>query len=456
MQQDLRSFVEEYGTTYPGDFIRVSEPVGLEFDLQAFVLELERRRRFPILLFEKIAGSEIPVVCNVMASRRALAFALGVHEPQLPEEYARRLKQYIEPVEASEAPFRQTVLRDARLDLSTLPIPTYFPNDGGPYITAGLLAARDPDTGVITCGIHRLQLKAPTKLGVSLHSRRRMFEYQRRAEAQGRRLECAIALGLHPAIMMGALAFPPPEVSKFHAIGGLFGAPLQIASCETVDLVVPASAEIVIEGEILSEVREPEGPFGEFTGYFSKRSTQHVFMATALCMRDRPWFQSISSGLAHDHILPLGIFKEAEIRNAVKRAIPNLVAVHVPASGCGSFTAFVSIKQTRPGEAKHAIPIVLGADQNVKCVVIVDDDVDVFNESDVLWALATRMQADRDLVVVSGSLGSLLDPSATEQGVTAKIGIDATRPFGQPFPERLRMSPEGMQRARALAERLGL
>ena len=135
--------------------------------------------------------------------------------------------------------------------------------------------------------------------------------------------------------------------------------------------------------------------------------------------------------------------------------VPNVTGVHVPLSGTSSFTAYVSIKQGRPGEAKHAIPIVFGVDHYLKLVVIVDDDIDVFDESEVLWAIATRVQADRDLVVISGSLGALLDPSADEEGVTAKLGIDATRPFGREFADTLVMVPDRMAWARALVDRLG-
>jgi 2,5-furandicarboxylate decarboxylase 1 len=168
---------------------------------------------------------------------------------------------------------------------------------------------------------------------------------------------------------------------------------------------VPAWAEIVIEGEILAGAREKEGPFGEFTGYLTGRSTDHVFVAKALCLRERPWFQSISGGRTPDHVLPLAVLREAEIRNAVSRVIPTVRAVHVPVSGCAAFVAFVSIKQVRPGEAKHAIPVILGADHYLKLVVVVDDDIDVFNEAEIIWALATRVQADRDLVIISGRVG---------------------------------------------------
>jgi 2,5-furandicarboxylate decarboxylase 1 len=454
-RQSVRAFVDAYGRAFPGEVVRVTEPVSSEYDVMAVVLEYERRRRYPILLFERVHGSDIPIICNVVASRRALAFALDVPESGLALEYARRIKDVIKPVVVPDPPFRTHVLRGADVDLGRLPIPTYFPGDAGAYLTAGMLVARDPDTGVETEGYHRFQVKGRDRMGVSLHSRRRMFEYQRRAEAKGQPLPCAIALGLHPLVSMGSLAYPPADVGKFEVVGGLLGEALEVAPCASIDLHVPAAAEIVIEGEILPGVREPEGPFGEFTGYFSRRSTQHVFVAKAISMRERPWFQSIGSGRAGDHITTLALVREAEITNALARVIPNVTGVHVPLSGTSSFTAYVAIKQNRPGEAKHVIPIVLGVDHYLKLVIVVDDDIDVFDESDVMWAVATRMQADRDLVVISGSLGAMLDPSADEAGITAKLGIDATRPIGDPFAEKLVMSPDKMAWARALVDRLG-
>ena len=452
--QSVRDFVAAYEQAFPAEVVRVTEPVTLEYDVMALVLEYERRRRWPVLIFENVSGADMPIIANVVASRRALAWALGVPESRLALEYARRIKDTIKPNVVARAPFRERLLTGADLDLRRLPIPTYFPGDAGRYLTAGMLVARDPETGVETEGYHRFQLKGADRMGVSLHSRRRMFEYQRRAEARDEPLPCAIVLGLHPLVSMGSLAYPPADVGKFEVVGGLFGEPLDVAPCATIDLAVPAAAEIVIEGEILPRVREPEGPFGEFTGYFSRRSTEHVFQAKAICMRERAWFQSIGSGRAGDHITTLGLVREAEIWNALQRVIPNVTGVHVPLSGTSSFSAYVSLRQGRPGEAKHVIPIVLGVDHYLKLVIVVDDDIDVFDESDVMWAVATRMQADRDLVTISGSLGALLDPSADEQGVTAKLGIDATRPFGQPFADKLVMDADRMAWARRLVERL--
>jgi 2,5-furandicarboxylate decarboxylase 1 len=454
MGQDLRSFLSAFEAAFPGEVVRIAEPVTTRYDVMALVLEYERRRRFPILLFERVVGYDMPIVANVMASRRALAFALGVDERGLAAEYSRRLKRYVKPALMSDPPFRRTLLTGDAVDLTRLPVPTYYPGDAGPYLTAGMLVARDPETGVETEGYHRFQVKGPRRMGVSLHSRRRMFEYQRRAEAQGRNLPCAIVLGLHPLVAMGSLAYPPAEVGKFEVVGGLFGEPFEVARCATVDLAVPAWGEIVIEGEILAGVREPEGPFGEFTGYQARRSTEHVFVPKAIGLREGAMFQSIASGRGADHITTLALIREAEVQNALSRVIPNVRAVHVPLSGTSSFTAYVSIKQSRPGEARHAIPIVFGVDHYIKLVVVVDDDIDVFDESEVMWAVATRMQADSDLIVLPNSLGAMLDPSASENGLTAKLGIDATRPFGARFADKLEMDPEKQAWARSLVERL--
>ncbi len=453
-RQSLRGFLSTLEQAHPGEVVRIAEPVDLAYQSQALALELERRRRFPVLFFEHVRGHSIPLVANVMASRRGLATALGVGPAELPEAYARRLKEPLKPVVLDRAPFPVDVRTGDAADLGALPIPTYFPGDGGPYLTAGLLIARDPATGVSTSGFHRFQVKGRNRMGVSLHSRRRMYEFQQRAETAGRSLECAIAIGLHPAVGMGSLSYPAPEISKFEVVGGLLGEPMQLRRAETVDLDVPAWAEIVIEGEILPGEREPEGPFGEFTGYFSRRSTDNVFAARALVLRHGAWFQSIGSGRAPDHILPLGVLREAEIRNALRRVVPGVRAVHVPTSGGASFTAYVSIQQTRPGEAKHALSVVFGVDHYIKLVVIVDEDIDVFDESDVLWAIATRVQADRDLVVMGGSLGAILDPSASPEGLTAKLGIDATRPFGEVGAEKLVMAAEPMAWAREVADRI--
>ena len=335
--QSLRGFLEMVERDYPADFVRISDPVRRELDITSTVFEFERNGRSPVVMFENVEGFDMPVVTNVAGNRRLLAATLGVTPDDLPLAYRERCQNYTEVELVGDAPWQDVVLEGDDIDLTRLPIPLHFEIDAAPYITAGQIIARDPETGVDTVGFHRLMLKGKDRLGLSLHSRRRMFEFHRRAESRGDALPATIALGIHPIHYMGSMAYHyPPSVRKYEIIGALFGEPYRVARCGTAELEVPAGAEIVIEGEILSETREPEGPFGEFTGYASYRSTENVFVAKRIQMRSDAIFHSIASGTAGDHILVSSISREAEILNALRRNLPNVQAVHVPLCTVGA------------------------------------------------------------------------------------------------------------------------
>ena len=301
-------------------------------------------------------------------------------------------------------------------------------------------------------------IRGKNRLGVSLHSRRRMYEYHRRAEEQGKSLPAVVTIGTHPLHYMGSMVYAyPPNVRKYEIIGGLFGEPYRLAQCGVDDLEVPAGAEIVIEGEILAGVHEPEGPFGEFTGYASYRSTQNVFVAKRIRMRGDAMYQSVTSGMSKDHILVSCITREGEILNALRRNLPNVRAVHVPHTTCGAFMAFISMKKTAEGEPQMAIMATLGTEFYTKYVIVVDDDVDVFDLNDVMWAVATRVRAEKDIFFIPGAKAAILDPTSDPQNFTVtKMGIDATRPAGRDFAERLVITEEQRGRARKILAAAGL
>jgi UbiD family decarboxylase len=249
----------------------------------------------------------------------------------------------------------------------------------------------------------------------------------------------------------------PPNVRKYEIIGALFGEPYRVARCRTAELDVPAGAEIVIEGEILAETHEPEGPFGEFTGYASYRSTENVFVARRIQMRRDAIFHSVASGTAADHILVSSISREAEILNSLRRNLPNVRAVHVPLCTVGALMAIVSMKKTAEGQPKQAIMAALGTETYVKTVVVVDDDVDIFNLSDVMWAVITRTRAERDITLIGGAMGAILDPTSDPQDHTVtKVGIDATKPSGRDFAERLTIADDQRARVRGILAAAGL
>jgi UbiD family decarboxylase len=256
---------------------------------------------------------------------------------------------------------------------------------------------------------------------------------------------------------MGSMVYAyPPHVRKLEIIGGLFGEPYRVARCGVQDLDVPFGAEIVIEGEILAHVKEPEGPFSEFTGYASYRSTDNVFVAHRIRMRRDALFHSVVSGMSQDHILVSCITREGEILNTLRRNLPNVLAVHVPHRTCGAFMAFIKMRKRAEGEPQQAILAALGTEFYTKYVIVVDEDVDIFDLSDVMWAVATRVRAEQDVVLVPGCKGAILDPTSDPETFTVtKMGIDATRPTGRDFAERLMISEEQRARVRAILEAAG-
>jgi 2,5-furandicarboxylate decarboxylase 1 len=457
-RQSLRGFLHMVETQYPDELLRISEPIDVKFDMTAIVSELERSGRSPVVIIERVDGYDMPVVTNVAANRRLLAACLGVDARDLPAAFRERCQRYIACETVTQAAWNDIVIEGDDVDLRKLPITLQYAVDAAPYITAGQISARDPKTGVDTTGFHRLMLKGKNRLGVSLHSRRRMYEFHRRAEEQGKSLPVVITIGTHPLHYMGSMVYAyPPSTRKYEIIGGLFGEPYRLAPCGVDDLQVPAGAEIVIEGEILAGVHEPEGPFSEFTGYASYRSTQNVFVAKRIRMRGDAIYQSVVSGMSKDHILVSCITREGEIFNALKRNLPNVRAVHVPHTTCGAFMAFISLKKTAEGEPQMAAMATFGTELYTKYVIVVDDDVDVFDINDVMWAVATRVQADKDIFFIPNAKSAILDPTSDPQNFTVtKMGIDATRPAGRDFAERLLVPEEQRARARRILATAGI
>ncbi len=456
--QSLRGFLEMVERDYPEEFLRIKVPVSTQLDMTSIIFELEHAGKSPVVVYENVEGRTMPVVTNIAGNRRLLAACLGVPQPDLPSAFRERCQKYIPCEVVKDAPWNEVVLEGDQVDLTKLPIPTHFSVDAAPYVTAGQLTARDPLTGVDTTGFHRFMLTGKNRLGVSLHSRRRMYEFHRRAEAKGESLPAAITLGIHPLHYMGSMVFAyPPNVRKFEIIGGLFGEPYRLAKTGVQDLEVPAGAEIIIEGEILANVHEPEGPFSEFTGYASYRSTQNVFVAHRIRMRRDAMYHSVASGMSQDHILVSCVTREGEILNTLRRNLPNVIAVHVPHRTCGAFLAIVKMKKSSQGEPQQAIMAALGTEFYTKYVIVVDEDVDIFDMNDVMWAVSTRVKAEKDIVFIPGAKGAILDPTSDPETFTVtKMGIDATRPVGKDFAERLTISDAQRERSRGILRAAGV
>lgn len=446
MSEDLRTYLQSLRDESPGDLWEIDAPVPLEYDMTAYAMELERRPDPPALLFKNVEGFDFPVLSNLFASRKRIARILGVGERELVSQWSTIAARRINPQSSTEAPVREVIRIGEEVNLWDYPIPLHFETDAGRYISGGVIIAKDPDSGVGNLNFTRLQVKGPAVMGASMHSRGDLWNFQRRQEERKKMLEVAVAIGVHPAISIAAATQLPIDEDELDLAGGLVGKPILVTQAETVDLMVPAAAEMIIEGYIVPEVREDEGPFNEYTGYSTDRSTRHVLKVTAITHRRDMIFQDVVPGNSSEHLNLSKTSRVPRVFEVVKRTFHNAVDIHYPFSGT-HFHGYLSMRDPLPGQAKQAILLLFGLDMYLKLVVVVDDDVDIYNEQEVLWALATRFQADQDLIMVEGVICNLLDPSARE-GISTKLGLDATRSHGF-SAERMTLPEEVVQKVRA-------
>jgi 2,5-furandicarboxylate decarboxylase 1 len=319
---------------------------------------------------------------------------------------------------------------DSPIDLAKiLPLPWHNEHDGGPYIAAGIMVVRNPKTGKQNVSIHRCQLTGPNRLGV-LVLPRHTFVFHRMAEEAGEPLDAALVVGVDPLTLLASQAIVPIDHDELEIAGALQRRPLPVVKCLASDIRVPADAEIVIEGRFLPGVREPEGPYGEFPQYYGPRANREVMEIVAVTHRKDAIFHTLVGG-GLEHLILGAVPKEATLLNHLRRNFPNVLDVHLSPGGTMRFHLYVKIKKTQEGQGKNVILGAFAGYFDLKHVIVVDEDVDIHNPREVEWAVATRFQADRDLVIVPESQGSKLDPS-NRDGVGAKMGLDATKPFNAP------------------------
>ncbi len=439
---DLRSFIENVRREFPDEILTISKEVDPRFEITALVAKLEQERRFPILVFEKVKGTKFPVVTNVHAGRRRLASAIGGEPRTAVANYLRRIEHPIPPKEVATGPVKDVVLKGEQVDLRTMPQIVHHQDDAGPYLTAGITLAQDPISGRLNCSFNRLMLIDKNHTSIHLTLAKHLWEFYTNAEKLKQPLKLAVILGAHPAWSLGALNIGSIDEEEFYLMGSLAGEPMEVVPAETMDLKVPARAEIILEGEILPFERVDEGPFGEFTGYSLGSRKREVFHVKAVTHRKDAWLQDISVGHI-DHLLLSTIPMEANLYRSVRAMVPSVKGVRIPAP----FTVYVSIEKKTEGQGKNAILAILGSDLYIKHVIVVDHDIDIFNDQRVQWAVGTRCQADRDVMIISHVGGSDLDPSNLKDGVTAKMGIDATaKPRLDTFTPRHRVAKDVFDR----------
>ena len=458
---DLRSFLLSAGAAV----YRPGEPLSVVREITALQHALEAAGHYPVIHIERplLADgrqSRIGVVCNLTASRELTARALGFADHRhAARSFAEGIGRPIAPivVKRGDAPVQELVLQEDACDLSSLPLLTQHLLDPGPYLTAAHATTYDPDTGVDNTSIQRCWAKGPRRTSYYPYANSHNDLNVRKFWARGEACPIALWIGHHPAVSIAAQAKLQYPQSHWGAVGGITGEPLRLVPSITHGsrIMVPADAEIVIEGFVPCGSLEADGPFGEFTGYMGPQIVAPVCEVTAITQRKDALYHDYGSGLS-DMLVPDNMAMEGKLFELIREVAPSVANVHVPVSG-RRFHAYIQLAHPGPGEAGKALAAALEY-RRIKAAFVVDEDVDIFSESDIFWALATRVQWNRDTLLMH-NMSCSLDPSwpAGAKGIS-KFGIDATLPMPsdgdapRPFAPRAVVPAAAMERARRMLD----
>jgi 2,5-furandicarboxylate decarboxylase 1 len=422
-----------------GELVEITRPV----DIRHIATLVDQSPR--ALLFRNVIGYDIPVVSGLTNSRERIAIAMGCGYGDTEAKLRRALDQPIEPISSTSSSGngerRETRLLADTVDLFGLPVPLFSQIDGGPMITSGVTLAHDPEHG-LNAGIYRFQVKEQDLTGIDIVTPNNLNRFAQRALAEERPLPISINIGTHPFELIASTYKAPLGMSELAIAGGLRGEPVRLQPCETVDAPCLADAEIVLEAEILpTGWTRPEGRFGEFSRLMGGLHWNPWVRVKAITTRRDPIYYALH--MPWENIWLSAPIYEAALRRVLKEAGVQVTAVNVTPGGCCHWHAVIGIKKL-PGDGKNAILASLSV-ADMKHVVIVDDDIDVFDGTEVEWAIATRVQADRDVVIISDARSKPLDPSLPIPHVghiptTAKCGVDATIPENVPRERYERIS----------------
>lgn len=399
--------------------------VNSEYELGAILKHFENKR--PIL-FNKVKGSPVKVVGGLYGDREVFYNLLNIN-------HENRLFTFMDVIAnskpyklVSNGPIKENII-DKNIDLSKIfPIPKFQEKDSSSFITAGILVVKDPDTGRHFTSVRRFQINGKNEVSALIASPKLTNDFLE-LEKLNKPMDVAIILGYDaPFLLASQISSFTYGVDKYEVDSALRGRPLELVKCETVDLLVPAYSEIVLEGKIIPNKRKIEGPFGELMGYYGEAANHPIIEIDLVMHRNNPIFQ-VAFPCREEH-LSNGLIREVELYNSLRNQV-DVGDVYVTEGGGYRFNAFVSINKHQEGDGKSAIIAALGSNKDLKQVVIVDEDVDIFSLKEIEWAITTRSQASEDLVVIKGGLGSSLEPSHGIRGVTDKVGIDATKPLGE-------------------------
>jgi len=464
--KSLRSFLADVERRYPEEFVRVKRDLDLRFELSALLVKLDREHKFPIVQFDDLKNasgsrSSYPLLSNLFASRRLCAMALESTIEKVGIDYDARSQNLTKPelIQASAAPAKQVVRRGGDVNLFDFPVPIPYHMEGGRTILGSVVTTVDNQGNhVYNCAYQTLRVLDDRRVTVGLGEGTHNWErFRERVNAGGDSLPMVAWIGHHPAACMGALTRVSIDVDEYSVIGGLLGEPLRLTPSETWGdkFLVPADAEIVIEGTLSAKETGRHGLRADFARYYSPETFRPVMTVQAITHRRDAIYHDIHLGARdQDHLG--GIPLEGSIFRAVKQSVPTVKNVHLPSSACSRFHAYVQIKKTAAGQGREAIVAALAVDRRIKHVVVVDEDINIYDDAEVLWAVATRSRWDRDLIVIPNLSSTTRDPTAYAGSpgnlsyhayTVAKGGIDATMPAPpEPFEIRIKVPEETMKK----------
>ncbi|MER7006935.1 UbiD family decarboxylase [Dactylosporangium sp. NPDC000555] len=415
-----------------GDLVRIQDEVDWEYQAVALTRQSSDIEG-PALLFERMRDSEFPCLSGLFGASRRVALALGHDYHYLLRNFGELESRTIAPEPyAGPAPCQEVVVQGDDIDVLSLPLLRHFELDGGRYLTAGLQVARDPDTGVANVSIHRQLPLDRTHLTVFAPPGRHLRTIIERWNDRGQAAGIAVVIGAEPVTQIASQARAPYGVDEFAIAGGMRGAPVEMVRCKTIDVDVPATAEIIIEGVIEPGRLESDGPFGEYPGTYSAAKPAPVMRVTAITHRRGGMYQNTLTGspMTENHWMMQPSATALAYREALK-ITPEIRSINVTPGGTTRHHVVVSMLKRHPAEARNVMLALLASTIGAKLVVVVDEDIDPFDPQQVEWAVNTRMQPDQDVVILPNLYSPTLDPSAPAARTSAKMGIDATAPLGE-------------------------
>jgi 2,5-furandicarboxylate decarboxylase 1 len=364
------------------------------------------------------------IISGICNTREKIALSLGVKVPEITKRIMEATNNPI-PIEKQEN-IGLKYKKQKETNLGKIPVPTYYQKDGGAYITAGVVIAKDPETGIRNASIHRMLVNSKNMLGIRIVPRN-LYTYYKKAEEMDSPLEIAIAIGMHPATLLASTTSVPINVDELEVANNFHNGNMKLIKCDSVDIEVP-EAEIIMEGKLLPHMREKEGPFVDLTDTYDIVRNEPVIRIDNIYYKENPFYHAIMPA-GFEHRLLQGLPQEPRIYNAVLNTVSTVKNVVLTEGGCCWLHAAVSIKKQTQGDGKNVLMAALAAHPSLKHAIVVDEDINIFDSEDLEYAIATRVKGDEDIMIIPGARGSSLDPCAAPDGTTTKVGVDATKPL---------------------------